>query len=84
MIAMEVRRDDSADKYIAINPGSSVAIQTNTQGFFIAQSAEEVKVYDIAFVVMKLYSCFGDKSGVLTDEFSCFIYVIKIMFSCCV
>lgn len=64
MIAIEVRRDDSADKYIAINPGSSIAIQTNTQGFFIAQSAEEVKVYAIAFVVMKLCSCFRETNQV--------------------
>lgn len=56
LIAIEVRREDDTDKYIAINPGSSITICINTQGFFIAQSAEEVKVYDSVSLMFKIFN----------------------------
>ena len=43
LIAIEARSDDGAESCIAINPGPNIKIETNTQGFFIAQSADEVK-----------------------------------------
>lgn len=43
LLAIEVPSEDNTDTKIAINPKKKVKIQTNTQGFFIAQSADEVK-----------------------------------------
>ena len=42
LLAIEARGDDGADSKIAINP-RHIKLQPNTQGFFIAQSADEVK-----------------------------------------
>ncbi|KAA0183368.1 hypothetical protein HAZT_HAZT007729 [Hyalella azteca] len=42
LLAIEVKNEDNTDSKIAINP-KAVKIQHNTQGFFIAQSADEVK-----------------------------------------
>ena len=44
LLAVEVRPDDGGDTKISINPRGS-KIPANTVGFFIAQSAEEVKRY---------------------------------------
>jgi potassium large conductance calcium-activated channel subfamily M alpha protein 1 len=43
LIATEARSDDGEESCIAINPGPNIKIEPNTQGFFIAQSADEVK-----------------------------------------
>ncbi|KAI0210709.1 Calcium-activated potassium channel slowpoke [Lamellibrachia satsuma] len=43
LVAIEARTDDSGVSCIAINPPNTVKISHQTQGFFIAQSAEEVK-----------------------------------------
>ncbi|CAH1794980.1 unnamed protein product [Owenia fusiformis] len=43
LIAIEARSEDGNESCIAINPGNNIKIESNTQGFFIAQSAEEVK-----------------------------------------
>jgi len=46
LIAIEnetTRDDDGVDTTIAINPDSSVKIDLNFQGFFIAESADDVK-----------------------------------------
>ena len=43
LLAIEVRADDGKENSLAINPGSKVKLETATQGFFIAESAEEVK-----------------------------------------
>ncbi|ELU08381.1 hypothetical protein CAPTEDRAFT_138076 [Capitella teleta] len=43
LIAIEARSDDGEESCIAINPGPNIKIEPNTQGFFIAQSADEVK-----------------------------------------
>lgn len=43
LLAIEVAVDDGADSKIAINPKKKIKITLNTQGFFIAQSADEVK-----------------------------------------
>ena len=42
LLAIEIRPDDGSDRKISINP-RGVKISPNTVGFFIAQSAEEVK-----------------------------------------
>ncbi|RXG71202.1 Calcium-activated potassium channel slowpoke [Armadillidium vulgare] len=42
LLAIEVKNEDHTDSKIAINP-KATKIQQNTQGFFIAQSADEVK-----------------------------------------
>ena len=44
LLALEVRPDDGGDAKISINPRGT-KIPANTVGFFIAQSAEEVKRY---------------------------------------
>jgi len=43
LIAIEAKSEDGNESCIAINPGPNIKIETNTQGFFIAQSADEVK-----------------------------------------
>uniref|UniRef100_A0A5S6QWD3 BK channel n=1 Tax=Trichuris muris TaxID=70415 RepID=A0A5S6QWD3_TRIMR len=43
LLAIEVKDDDNLECTIIINPESSAVIKVNTQGFFIAQSADEVK-----------------------------------------
>ncbi|PAA68277.1 hypothetical protein BOX15_Mlig031175g1 [Macrostomum lignano] len=44
LIAVEARNDaNSSESCIAINPKENVVVQKGTQGFFVAQSAEEVK-----------------------------------------
>jgi potassium large conductance calcium-activated channel subfamily M alpha protein 1 len=45
LLAIEIKGgDEGNDSKISINPRGS-KIQANTQGFFIAQSADEVKRY---------------------------------------
>ena len=43
MIAIEIKDEENRECNIRINPGRHVRIQPETQGFFIAQSADEVK-----------------------------------------
>ncbi|XP_022242664.1 calcium-activated potassium channel slowpoke-like [Limulus polyphemus] len=43
LLAIELPAEDGSDYKIAINPKKKLKIQPNTQGFFIAQSADEVK-----------------------------------------
>ncbi|KAL8575780.1 hypothetical protein ACOMHN_004966 [Nucella lapillus] len=43
LAAIEVRQEDTGESTLAINPGPKVRIENATQGFFIAESAEEVK-----------------------------------------
>ena len=44
LLAIEVKSDDGTDNKISINPRGT-KLPSNTVGFFIAQSAEEVKRY---------------------------------------
>ncbi|GIY62021.1 calcium-activated potassium channel slowpoke [Caerostris darwini] len=43
LLAIEIPNEDSSDTKITINPKKKVKIGTNAQGFFMAQSADEVK-----------------------------------------
>ncbi|XP_050390597.1 calcium-activated potassium channel slowpoke isoform X2 [Patella vulgata] len=43
LLAIEVRQEETRESTLAINPGPKVKIENATQGFFIAESAEEVK-----------------------------------------
>ncbi|GFR21707.1 calcium-activated potassium channel slowpoke, partial [Trichonephila clavata] len=43
LLAIEVINDDGSDSKISINPKSQTKLTPDTQGFFIAQSADEVK-----------------------------------------
>ena len=45
LIAIEAKGENGMDSYIAINPGQGARIQYATQGFFIAQSADEVQSF---------------------------------------
>src|SRR4051794_16396701 len=45
LLAIELKNEEKMECNIAINPGPHVRIQQQTQGFFIAQSADEVKRY---------------------------------------
>ncbi len=46
LLAIEIKAtEEVSDSKISINPRGA-KIQANTQGFFIAQSADEVKRYD--------------------------------------
>ncbi len=42
LLAIELKSEDGLDSKISINPRGA-KISSNTQGFFIAQSADEVK-----------------------------------------
>lgn len=42
LLSIEVKAEDSSDNKISINPRGT-KLPSNTVGFFIAQSAEEVK-----------------------------------------
>ena len=44
LLAIEVKSDEGNDSKISINPRGT-KLPSNTVGFFIAQSAEEVKRY---------------------------------------
>ncbi|XP_060077745.1 calcium-activated potassium channel subunit alpha-1-like [Ylistrum balloti] len=43
LLAIEVRQEEGRESTLAINPGQKIKIENATQGFFIAESAEEVK-----------------------------------------
>ncbi|GMR58488.1 hypothetical protein PMAYCL1PPCAC_28683 [Pristionchus mayeri] len=43
LLAIELKDEEKKECNIAINPGPHIRIQPQTQGFFIAQSADEVK-----------------------------------------
>ncbi|CCG28229.1 BK channel [Caenorhabditis elegans] len=43
LLAIELKDEENKECNIAINPGPHIVIQPQTQGFFIAQSADEVK-----------------------------------------
>nr|AFH88396.1 slowpoke potassium channel family member SLO-1 [Dirofilaria immitis] len=43
LLAIELKDDEKKECNIAINPAPTITIQPQTQGFFIAQSADEVK-----------------------------------------
>lgn len=51
LLAIEVKGIEGQDTKISINPRGA-KIQANTQGFFIAQSADEVKRFDYFFFVI--------------------------------
>lgn len=52
MLAIEIKAtEEGADSKISINPRGA-KIQANTQGFFIAQSADEVKRYMVTPVIV--------------------------------
>ncbi|XP_013413785.1 calcium-activated potassium channel subunit alpha-1 isoform X2 [Lingula anatina] len=59
LIAIEAKNEDGSESSIAINPGGKIRIEQGTQGFFIAQAADEVKR---AFYYCK--NCHGDVSDV--------------------
>lgn len=53
LLAIEIKGgDEGNDSKISINPRGA-KIQANTQGFFIAQSADEVKRYGVANLIAK-------------------------------
>ncbi len=56
LIAIEARSEDGNESCIAINPGPNIKIEPSTQGFFIAQSADEVKRWVIKIVIALAYS----------------------------
>ena len=58
LVAIEARSEDGTESCIAINPGSNIKIENNTQGFFIAQSADEVKRYLICIVYVAYVGLF--------------------------
>ena len=43
LIAIEARNEDGTETSISINPGHELKLDSNSQGFFIAESADDVK-----------------------------------------
>jgi len=52
LIAIESRGENGAENSLAINPGPNVKIDYNTQGFFIAESADDVKRQAAVFLTI--------------------------------
>lgn len=52
LLAIEVKGIEGQDTKISINPRGA-KIQANTQGFFIAQSADEVKRFDLNILLVQ-------------------------------
>lgn len=67
LIAIETKRESGSDASIAINPGSFVKVEQMTQGFFIAQSADEVKRFVIFIEILRK-----------TTVFKCFRYYLTL------
>lgn len=61
LLAIEVKNEEGTDSKIAINP-KGTKIQPNTQGFFIAQSADEVKRYELTYRNRMLICLFSQAS----------------------
>uniref|UniRef100_A0A915K4N5 Uncharacterized protein n=1 Tax=Romanomermis culicivorax TaxID=13658 RepID=A0A915K4N5_ROMCU len=57
LLAIEIKDSDNLECNISINPGPSVVIKSQTQGFFIAQSADEVKSEHIPQGSQKYHGC---------------------------
>lgn len=55
LLAIEIKGQDGNDSKISINPRGA-KIQASTQGFFIAQSADEVKRYLLTLSSVNEYS----------------------------
>jgi hypothetical protein len=55
LIAIEARTKDKTESSLAINPGPDVKIDSNTQGFFIAESADDVKRYSVNLFIISLF-----------------------------
>ena len=45
LIAIETHNDEGTESNISINPGPELKLDSNSQGFFIAESADDVKRY---------------------------------------
>lgn len=43
LLAIEFKEDTRTECKILINPNPNIIVQPQTQGFFVAQSADEVK-----------------------------------------
>jgi len=73
LIALEVRSEESGSCTIAINPGPDIKIDGNTQGFFIAESADDVKrlthllITCILHYIIYAYYCYMYVFIVFTD-----------------
>jgi len=56
LIAIEARNEDGTDSNISINPGPELKLDSNSQGFFIAESADDVKRYLLVMLAHILVS----------------------------
>ncbi|GLH10081.1 Calcium-activated potassium channel slowpoke [Gryllus bimaculatus] len=66
LLAIEIKGEDGSDSKISINP-RGVKIQANTQGFFIAQSADEVKSKYLRAIVLD-YKLVNDSNVQFLDQ----------------
>ena len=66
LLAIEVKADDGNDNKISINPRGT-KLPSNTVGFFIAQSAEEVKRYDAFKFIFCISGAEGFKIGIILN-----------------
>lgn len=74
LLAIEIKgNEDGGDSKISINPRGA-KIQANTQGFFIAQSADEVKRY-ARLSARHFYNC-------SSQEFICDHFFSRAWFYC--
>ena len=55
LIAVESKSEDGKGSNIRINPGPNVKIDSTTQGFFFAESADDVKRWLIHFWFILIY-----------------------------
>ncbi|ESO12525.1 hypothetical protein HELRODRAFT_63354, partial [Helobdella robusta] len=76
LIAIEATKEDSNEKYIAINPGPSIRIEPYTNGVFVAQNANDVK---IASYYCKY--CLPGVNSLRSNKFCCGRFNYLIIFS---
>ena len=67
LMAIEMKDDDKKECNININPGPHIRILPQTQGFFIAQSADEVKRYFTTIFVLSFTNSL-EEIQTLTDS----------------
>lgn len=86
LLAIEVHSDDSSESKIAINPKKKVKITLNTQGFFIAQSADEVKRYrhcSLFYVLLRKGPTYSGDSNTVLDNLTNIMFLAIFSQSSC-
>lgn len=80
LLAIEMKIEDGSDSKISINPRGA-KIQANTIGFFIAQSADEVKRFVKYRQLIKSVNCENIPKGEINLKLKRYIFYYVCIFS---